>query len=138
MEYSPFCSSDSLTCGLNQKTAVTIRPKLAFLEDLDDSDGLAAYRLLVQDSPVDTKIDPPLQVTDRDNDTLRYTLSGTDAQFFAVDEITGQLTNAAVLNTGDPRDNGGDNNYEVEVTADDNVNPSRLLGQGLSIIDERT
>ena len=133
LEYSPVCSSDSLTCGLNQKTAVTIRPQLAFLEDLDASDGITTTRILEENSALGTNVGPPLQVTDRDNDTLRYTFSGTDAGFFAIDEITGQLTNTTVLATASPQDNDQDNSYEVTVTADDRVNPSRSRGSTAAI-----
>ena len=100
---------------------MTIRPQLAFLDDLDASDGITATRRLDENSPVGTNVGWPLQVTDRDNESLRYTLSGTDAQFFAVDEITGQLTSTEVLNTASPQDNDQNDSYEVIVTADDNV-----------------
>ena len=51
--------------------------------------------------------------TDPDGDTLRYSLSGTDAASFAIDADTGQLK------TRDALDYEGANTYEVTVTASD-------------------
>ena len=51
--------------------------------------------------------------------TVSYSLSGTDAGFFAIDSGTGRLKTAAVLNFENPQDADRDNSYQVTVTATD-------------------
>ena len=61
------------------------------------TDGTATTRPLAENSPVNTNIGSPVSATDADNDSLTYTLGGTDATSFRIDTITGQLRTAAAL-----------------------------------------
>ena len=56
---------------------------------------------------------------DADGDTLTYSLSGPDADLFTIDAVTGELRFSAVPNFEAPADDGGDNVYDLTVTASD-------------------
>jgi len=72
--------------------------------------------------------------TDADaGNTVRYSLSGTDAGLFGINAVTGVLTFAARPNFEVPADAGADNIYNVTVTATDNGTPNRTDSQALSI-----
>ena len=57
--------------------------------------------------------------TDADGDTLVYSLSGTDAALFTIDAATGEVSFMAAPDFEAPSDDGGDNVYDVVVTASD-------------------
>ena len=56
---------------------------------------------------------------DADGDTLTYSLSGTDADLFTIDPGTGDVRFIAAPDFENPADDGGDNVYDVTVTASD-------------------
>ena len=56
---------------------------------------------------------------DLDGDTLRYSLSGTDADKFRIDSNTGKVHFNAEPDYENPLDVGGDNVYDITVTASD-------------------
>ena len=62
-----------------------------------------------------------LNARDDDGDVLTYSLSGTDAQFFNVDQQTGEVrsTNPNGFDFEAPTDANGDNFYDFIVTASD-------------------
>ena len=62
--------------------------------------------------------------TDADGDSLRYSLSGTDATLFTIDPATGAVRFIASPDFENPGDNGGDNVYDITVTASDDTNES--------------
>ena len=71
-------------------------------------------RAIAENTPANTDIGAPVSADDPDNDTLTYTLGGTDADSFSIVETTGQLkTNAALDYETQP------NSYTVTVTASD-------------------
>ncbi len=57
----------------------------------------------------------------RDN-FLRYSLSGTDSQFFTINEINGQLRNIAPLNFEGSLSQNGNNNFTFNIIADNGLN----------------
>ena len=80
--------------------------------------GTVATRSVAENTAGGENIGAPVTATDADNDdTLTYTLSGTDAGFFAIVASTGQLRTKASL------DYETDSSYTVVVTATD---PSSL------------
>ena len=59
-----------------------------------------------------------------DSQPLTYTLGGTDAAHFTIDRATGQLSvGSAALDYDNPADADTDNDYELTVTATDEVAP---------------
>ena len=70
-------------------------------------------RSIAENTAADTDIGAPVSATDADNDTLTYTLGGTDAAFFSIIETSGQLQTKEPLNYEDRR------SYEVTVIATD-------------------
>ena len=66
-------------------------------------------------------------VTDADGDPLTFSLSGTDAALFSIDEQTGAVTFRDAADYEAPRDAGegdsvGDNVYNIVITASDGIN----------------
>ncbi|MDF1769453.1 MAG: hypothetical protein P1U43_11930, partial [Maricaulis sp.] len=59
---------------------------------------------------------------DADGDAVSYSLSGTDAALFDLDRITGVVTFKVAPDYETPGDVGGDNVYDVVVTASDGSN----------------
>ena len=59
--------------------------------------------------------------TDGDGDDLTYSLSGTDAALFTIDPNTGEVRFIAAPDFEDPGDIGGDNVYDITVTASDDT-----------------
>ena len=53
---------------------------------------------------------------DLDGDTLTYSLSGTDADWFMIDPGTGKVHFNVVPDYENPTDDGGDNVYDITVT----------------------
>ena len=60
--------------------------------------------------------------TDADGDTLVYSLSGTDAALFTIDADTGEVSFIEAPDFEAPGDDGGDNIYDITVTASDGTN----------------
>ena len=63
---------------------------------------------------------------DADGDPLSYSLSGADAARFTINPNTGVISFAAAPDFEAPGDVGGDNDYEITVTASDGVNSADL------------
>ena len=55
------------------------------------TEGAKATRLVAENSAKDTNIGMPIVAGDADDDTLTYTLGGSDAALFAIDSGTGQI-----------------------------------------------
>ena len=60
--------------------------------------------------------------TDADGDPLTYGLSGTDAALFTIDPATGVVSFITPPDFEDPDDAGGNNVYDITVTASDGDN----------------
>ena len=87
-----------------------------FAEDQDpvmDGDQADAARKVAENTAAGVDIGAPVAATDEDDDILTYTLTGTDADFFAIDRATGQLKTKAAL------DEETKNSYTVVVRATD-------------------
>ena len=61
------------------------------------TDGSTTTRSIAENTAANTNIGSPISATDADNDTLIYTLSGTNATSFSLDTSTGQLQTKAAL-----------------------------------------
>ncbi len=84
--------------------------------DVNDAPAFAAEsttRSIAENTAADTNIGDPVSATDDDEDTLTYTLTGTDAASFNIDSTDGQLKTKASLDYGTKK------SYSVVVTASD-------------------
>ncbi len=61
------------------------------------TDGSMTDRSIAENTPAGTDIGEPVAATDREDDTLTYSLRGTDAESFDIDPATGQLLTKAPL-----------------------------------------
>ena len=85
-------------------------------------DADTVTRSVDENTAAGENIGEPVMATDADDDTLTYTLSGTDASSFDIDESTGQLMTMANLDYEAPADANTDNTYMVTVEANDGTN----------------
>ena len=77
------------------------------------TDGDSTTRSVAEDTASGVDIGSAVSATDADNDTLTYTLSGTDAASFSIDSTTGQLQTSATL------DYETKSSYSVTITVSD-------------------
>ena len=61
------------------------------------TEGTRTTRTVAENTAAAVNIGTPITATDAENDTLTYTLSGTDAASFTIDNTTGQLKTEAAL-----------------------------------------
>ena len=71
--------------------------------------------------------------TDADGDSLRYSLSGTDAALFTINETTGEVSFNEATDAENPDDANGDNVYDIIVTASDNTGGTSDTEQAVTI-----
>ena len=95
------------------------------------ADGDSATRSIAENVAVGTNVGAAFTATDSDNDTLTYSLSGTDAASFTVDNSTGQLkTNATfdyetkisytvIITAADGKPNNGKDTITVTISITD-------------------
>ena len=76
------------------ETAVTEVPVNVAPEFADET----ATRSIPENTAANTNIGDPFEATDDNGDTLTYSLEGTDAASFRINESTGQLRTSAALN----------------------------------------
>ena len=77
------------------------------------TDGASTTRSVAENTAANTNIGTPIAATDADNDTLTYTLGGTDAASFGINGSIGQLQTQTALDYETKR------TYTVTVTVSD-------------------
>ncbi len=80
------------------------------------SDEPRSFRV-PRNAPADSQVGDPVTATDADNDSMTYSLEGTNAASFAID-ASGQLTTRVALTPG--------NTYTVTVVASDGEDQARI------------
>ena len=80
-----------------------------------------AERMVAENTAAGMPVGGPVAAMDADDDTLTYTLGGTDAASFAIGSDTGQLMTLAAL------DYETKSSYEVMVTASDSDSASDMI-----------
>ena len=118
-------ASDSATEGDEDLTLTLSNPANALLlaaeatatiKDTTNSPphfGADTTRRVDENTPANTGFDTAVTATDPDDDTLTYTLGGTDADSFTIDGASGQLR------TKDPLNYEDRSSFDVTVTAAD-------------------
>ncbi len=77
------------------------------------TEGTTTIRSIAENTAVGTNIGNTISATDANNDTLTYSLSGSDAAAFDIDKLTGQLKTKTAL------DYETKNSYSVTITVSD-------------------
>ena len=99
-------------------------------QDLNaDGDQKSQTRTVAENTPAGRNIGSPVTATDANNDTLTYSLGGTDASSFAIVAASGQLQTKAVL------DYEARSSYTVTVTATDPSNASDTITVTITVTD---
>ena len=112
--------------GVNDNSPVFTSPATASVEE----NQTAAYTAVA---------------TDGDGDPLTYSLSGTDAALFTINETTGEVSFNEAPDAENPDDANGDNVYNIVVTASDNTggtpdtteNPDDANGESITSSSRR-
>ena len=93
------------------------------------TDGSSTTRSVAENTAARTNIGTAIAATDADNDTLTYTLGGTDAAAFRIISTTGQLqTNAAL-------DYETKSSYSVTITVSDGNGGSDSITATINVTD---
>ena len=93
------------------------------------TDGTSTTRTIAENTAAGVNIGTPVAATDADNDTLTYTLGGTDAASFAIDGTTGQLKTQAAL------DYETKSSYSVTVSVSDGNGGSDGITVTINVTD---
>ena len=89
----------------------------------------AIARSVDENTGAGQNIGAPVEATDQNSDTLEYSLGGTDAASFDIEDGTGQLKTKAAL------DYEGKSPYSVVVTAKDPSNASDAIAVTISVVN---
>ena len=93
------------------------------------TEGATATRSIAENTAAGTNIGSPVSATDADNDTLTYTLGGTDASSFSIVSSSGQLQTSAAL------DYETKNSYAVVVSVSDGNGGSDSIAVTINVTD---
>ena len=110
------------TTANSVETAPTSNVAPAFSTD-------TTQRSIAENTPAGRNIGEPVTATDNDNDTLTYSLGGTDAASFDIVQGTGQLQTEAAL------DFETKSTYTVTVTARDPSNETDTITVTINVTD---
>ena len=121
--------------GKYEKGSIQVK---IIITDVDDepinnapvfTDGESATRSIEETTESGVKIGDPVSATDVDNDTLTYSLSGTDAASFDIDSTTGQLRTKTEL------DYETKNSYQVTVSVSDGNGGSDTIDVNINVTE---
>ena len=93
------------------------------------TDGSSTTRSVAENTASGTNIGSAVFATDADNDTLTYSLSGTDASSFSIVSISGQLQTSAAL------DYEAKSSYTVTVSVSDGNGGSDSITVTINVTD---
>ena len=93
------------------------------------TEGTSATRSIAENTDSGTAIGSAVSATDGDNDTLTYSLSGTNASSFSINSGTGQLSTSAAL------DFETKNSYSVTVSVSDSNGGSDSIAVTINVTD---
>ncbi len=93
------------------------------------SDGSSTTRSVAENTGTGLDIGDAVSATDADNDTLTYSLEGTDAASFTIDSTSGQLRTDAAL------DYETKSTYTVTISVSDGVDGSASITVTINVTD---
>ena len=115
----------------NPSLIINIEPVTIVNQSPEFTEGSNAMRKVFEGAEANVNIGSPITATDADNDTLTYTLSGTDAGSFNINSATGQLTTKA----GVELDYETKSTYTVTVTVSDAQGNIDIISVTINIQD---
>ena len=115
----------------NPSLIINIDPITIVNQSPEFTEGSNATRKVFEGAEANVNIGSPITATDADNDTLIYTLSGTDAGSFNINSATGQLTTKA----GVELDYETKSTYTVTVTVSDAQGNIDIISVTINIQD---
>ena len=95
------------------------------------TDGAATTRSVAENTAAGQNVGAAVAATDTDNDTLTYTLGGTDAASFDIVATSGQL----LTKSGVTYDHEADSSYTLTVTASDGNGGSASIAVTVAVTD---
>ena len=113
----------------SSETTVTLRLRANTAPVFADA---SATREVEENSAVDTNVGAVVTATDADNDTLTYSLDGTDAASFAIDSGTGQIKTVTGVTYNFE---ATQNTYAVTVKADDDNGGTATIAVTIDVTD---
>ena len=125
----------------NNADATDVDPVTAMVGDTDEPDpdnnapvfaSTTTTRSVAENTAAGMSIGDPVTATDADNDTLTYSLSGTDMASFAIVAASGQLQTKAAL------DYETKTSYMVTVTADDSNGGTDTIDVTINVTNDTT
>ena len=93
------------------------------------ADGTTTTRTIVENTVSETNIGSAVAAADQDEDTLTYSLGGTDAAAFSIVSTTGQLQTRAAL------DHETDDSYSVTISVSDGNGGSNSIDVTIKVTD---
>ena len=93
------------------------------------TEGTSTIRSVAENTAADENIGTAVSATDPDDDTLTYSLTGTDASSFSLDSSSGQLKTKAAL------DHETKDNYSVTISVSDADNATDSITVTISVTD---
>ena len=93
------------------------------------TDGENTTRAIAENTATDADIEDPVEATDQENDTLTYSLGGTDAASFSIVSTSGQLKTKAAL------DHESKSSYSVTVSVSDGNGGSDSITVRINVTD---
>jgi hypothetical protein len=99
--------------------AVGVIAYIYFSRSVNEAPKFAVTSYAVNYDENDTSTVLTAAATDGEADTVSYSISGTDSQFFSIDSTSGAITFKESPNYDAPGDAGFDNQYNFTVTASD-------------------
>ena len=93
------------------------------VHEVGDAASLTFQLTILENSPVNSEVGPPIQAEAPGEVELRYSLTGVDASSFDIDPLSGQISTGAEFDFESPEDANGDNVCELVVQVTDGVDP---------------
>ena len=130
VSYSPGNSYALVVTAADQKGLSSTAAVAVSVSNIAPTFGASSTtRAVLENQAVGAAVGDPVTATDADNDTLAYSLAGTDTASFSINASTGQINAAATFNYE------AKHSYRVTVTATDPHGATAMITVSISVTD---